>query len=333
MLFNEYFFHFWENVFFPYLDQHNIKQVVHLGDFGERQKYMTFAIADQVHKRFFMPLRDRGVKITILVGNHDTPSRTDNKVNVVKELFSVWNNIITLIDGPCDVMFGDVPICMLPWIHKDNYEETLRHIQETTNATVAMGHLELEGFEMDKGNISRHGLSRDLFKKFNMVMSGHYHHKSTDGRIFYLGNTYEITWADYDDPRGFHIFDTETNDLTFIQNPSRMFHKLYYRDELPQHPLDIANSYVRVIVEKKDNPKMFEEYMRQVHEYEPAKVDVQDIDSETSIPQDEVSGDTNTLIANYIDNLPWANVTDNTKGQLKSLMLSLYNEAQAQANT
>ena len=32
-------------------------------------------------------------------------------------------------------------------------------------------------------------------------------------------------------PRGFHIlFDTETRELEFIQNPYEMFHKIYYDD-------------------------------------------------------------------------------------------------------
>ena len=30
LAFNEYFYKFWEEIFFPYLDKHNIKTVIHL---------------------------------------------------------------------------------------------------------------------------------------------------------------------------------------------------------------------------------------------------------------------------------------------------------------
>ena len=71
---------------------------------------------------------------------------------------------------------------------------------------------------------------KELFRRFDIVMSGHFHHKSDDGQIYYLGTPYEIYWNDYEDPRGFHIFDTETRELERIVNPYRIFEKVYYDD-------------------------------------------------------------------------------------------------------
>ena len=39
----------------------------------------------------------------------------------------------------------------------------------------------------------------------------------------------EFTWSDYGDPKGFHIFDTDTK-MTKIKNPIRMFEKVFYDD-------------------------------------------------------------------------------------------------------
>jgi DNA repair exonuclease SbcCD nuclease subunit len=79
-----------------------------------------------------------------------------------------------------------------------------------TKAKIAMGHLELQGFRVNRqicdGSWSRSG----YFKNFKKVFSGHYHTRSDNGTVFYLGNPYEIYWNDVNDPRGFHIFDTET---------------------------------------------------------------------------------------------------------------------------
>ena len=96
-----------------------------------------------------------------------------------------------------------------------------------------MGHLEIQGFEMFKGSVVSHGDDRSVFGKFDICMSGHFHHRSTDGHIYYLGSHAEFTWSDYDDPRGFHIFDTETREITFIQNPFKMFKKIWYNDSEP----------------------------------------------------------------------------------------------------
>ena len=101
-----------------------------------------------------------------------------------------------------------------------------------TEATICMGHFEIEGFQMYRGAPSHDGLEPKMFDKFDMVFSGHYHHKSSRKNIHYLGNPYELTWQDYDDPRGCHIFDLKTHELEFIQNPNRMFIKIVYDDKL-----------------------------------------------------------------------------------------------------
>ena len=69
-----------------------------------------------------------------------------------------------------------------------------------------------------------------------------------------MGNPYEITWADYNDPRGFHIYDTETMETEFIPNPYSMFHKIYYDDEKLEYG-DLSryeNCYVKIIIQNKE---------------------------------------------------------------------------------
>ena len=93
-----------------------------------------------------------------------------------------------------------------------------------------------------------------------MVFSGHFHHKSDNGTIYYLGNPYQTNWMDYKDPRGFHMFDFETRELTFIENPYEMFHKYFYNDlewtveTVQAEDFDKwKNCYVKIIVENKTN--------------------------------------------------------------------------------
>ena len=56
---------------------------------------------------------------------------------------------------------------------------------EQSRADMCMGHLET-GFEMMRGMKNEHGYSKSIFSKFDSVFSGHFHHKSDDGQIYYL---------------------------------------------------------------------------------------------------------------------------------------------------
>ena len=133
------------------------------------------------------------------------------------------------------------------------------------SAEVVMGHLEMKGFELLKGNIATHGDDVGVYSKFDLVFSGHYHHKSSKGNIHYLGAFGEYTWSDYNDPRGFTIFDTNTREFEFVQNPYRMFHKVNYDDGAQDFEFwksydydKLKESYVKVIVINKQNPYLFD---------------------------------------------------------------------------
>ena len=68
---------------------------------------------------------------------------------------------------------------------------------KTTSSSIMFGHLEIDGFEAHPGYIHDGGFDKNTFNKFDMAFSGHFHHKSDDGQVFYLGSQYEMTWSDY----------------------------------------------------------------------------------------------------------------------------------------
>ena len=100
---------------------------------------------------------------------------------------------------------------------------------------------------MDKGTDVK------TFDKFDRVYSGHYHTRSDDGKIFYLGNPYEMYWNDISDTRGFHIFDTETLEHTPMIILTKCSIILYYEDT--NHQTFDTRKYddkiVKLIVRKK----------------------------------------------------------------------------------
>ena len=136
-----------------------------------------------------------------------------------------------------------------------------------SKAPVAMGHLELNGVVATRGHVMEHGMDLKPFKKFKKVYSGHYHTRSNNGNIYYLGNPYEMFWNDVNDTRGFTIFDTETLDHFHVNNPYRLFYKIYYEDHNYKlfNTKELKNKIIKLIVKKKTNQKLFEKFIDKLY--------------------------------------------------------------------
>ena len=332
LAFNDYFYKFWEETFFPYIEEHGIDTVIHLGDVMDRRKFVSYKIAKDFRERFVQRFVDMGVNLHLLVGNHDTFYKNTNDVNSLAELVEGRDPKIHVYPGPTTVEFDGTPLCFIPWICADNYAETMQHIKET-KAQVAFGHLEINGFEMHAGHFAENGYDKGFLKKFDTVFSGHFHKKSDDGHVYYLGNTYQMTWSDNGCPKGFHVFDTETRQLDRIVNPFTIFEKVYYDDStVDYNDFDISSlkeKFVKIVVVNKKDFYMFDRFIDRVlsesaaHEVKIVE-DFSELDAENV--NDEIvqnAEDTLTLLERYIDEL---DVTLDKK-RLTNMMKSLYLEA------
>lgn len=323
---------FFEEIFFPYLKQHNISTVVDLGDTFDRRKYINFASLKRSKTMFFDPLTQNGYEVHILVGNHDSFYKNTLDINSINLLAEHYNNI-HIYDSPQVVTFDNLDVMMVPWICADNDAETIK-LCNKTKAQVLFGHLELSGYQMYRGQAIHHGMDDDWLKKFDIVCTGHYHTKSTKGNVNYLGCPYEMTWSDYDDPKGFHVFDTDTRELTFITNPYKMFNKIHYDDSnktmeqvVNENFESLTGCFVKVIVSEKNNPYWFDIFIEKLEKNDPIHVQVVedhlhlDIESDDDIVSE--AEDTITILQKYIDGLE-ANVD---KKNLEKTIKDLYQEA------
>ncbi len=332
LAFNDYFYKFWEEVYFPYIEENGIDTVIHLGDVMDRRKFVSYKIAKDFRERFLQRFVDLGVTVHMMVGNHDTFYKNTNEVNSLDELINGKFNNIHTYPAATTVEFDGTPICFIPWICPDNYAETMKHIEDT-KAQVAMGHLEINGFEMHAGHFAEGGYDKGFLKKFDTVFSGHFHKKSDDGQVFYLGNTYQMTWSDNGCPKGFHVFDTNTRELERIINPHTIFEKVYYDDSTKDFSdfdvLTLRDKYVRIVVVNKKDIYQFDRFVDKVlsesgaHEVKIVE-DFSELDA--SNVSDEIvenAEDTMTVLERYIDELD----VELDKDRLTSMMKSLYLEA------
>jgi predicted phosphodiesterase len=322
----KYFYKFWEEIFFPYLEEHNVKHIIHLGDVLDRRKFVNFKTLSDFNNKFVHRLKD--IHVDIIVGNHDTYYKNTNEINSPQELMD-WGYVYA---DPTVVERGGMRMLFLPWVTPDNYEKT-KMMLEQESADIVLGHLEIEGFEMHNGIKSMTGLSKNLFRRFEKVLSGHFHKKSDDGHIYYLGSQYEFMWNDYRCVKGFHVFDTETRELERIVNPNTIHEKIFYNDEINDYKdfdyTQYKDKYIKLIVEKKKDYYLFDKFIdgfykkTNIHDLKVIE-DYTDLDAST-VADDiaERSEDTPTLLDNYVNELE----TDLDKEKLKTLMRSLYVEA------
>lgn len=321
---HDYFELFYKNVFFPSLEEHGVEAVIHMGDAFDNRKSIDFWGLDWTRRVVLDPLSK--YETHIIVGNHDIFLRNSTEINAPELLLKDYPNIKTY-SSPQTTKVGGMDIMMVPWICSENYDETLNQIKKS-KAKVAMGHLELQGFRVNRNLVmEEHGMDAKIFDKFNKVFSGHYHTRSDNGKIFYLGNPYEMYWNDVNDPRGFHIFDTETLTHTPVNNPYKLFYNIYY-DDSPYQMFDATeyqNKIVKVIVRKKSKPKDFEKFIDKLYTagIQELKI-IENFDIQES-EEFEVDEEENTIsiLNRYIDEAEFGY----DKNVIKGIFQDLYRQA------
>ncbi len=321
--FHDYFELFYKNIFFPALEEHEIGTVVHMGDIFDSRKSIDYQSFEWAKRVVFEPLKK--YKVHAITGNHDCYYKNTNNINSPELLLQSFPNIKTYSKAT-EIKLDKLKILLLPWINSENYEESRNAIKKS-KSKVAMGHLEINGFRATRGHIMETGMDVGVFNKFERVYSGHFHTRSEDGNICYLGNPYELFWNDVNDPRGFHIFDTETLTHIPVNNPYKLFYNVYYDDT--NYKLFNATEYeskiVKVIVRKKSKPKNFEKFIDKLY-----SVGVQDLKiiENFDIQENEdfeIDEEENTLsiLNRYIDESEF----EYDKNIIKGIFQDLYRKA------
>ena len=322
-LFHDYFLNFYENVFFPSLEKEGISVVVDLGDTFDSRKGIDFAALAWAKNHYYDRLADMGIEVHTVVGNHTAYYKNTNDINAVDLLLREYSNI-KIYSEPTEIKLGNLDVLLLPWINPENESNTYSLIK-TTTCLCAMGHLELAGFRVNSQIIMEHGLESKLFEKFSRVYSGHYHTRSNDGRVFYLGNPYEIYWSDWNDTRGFTIFDTETLDHHHINNPYNMFEIINYDEDTTKLDSDYENNIVKVVIKNKKNQLKYEKFLDKLYSQNPAEVKIVE-NFEVNIKdfeEDIESEDTISILDRYIQE----SETNKDKTRIMSIMREVHKES------
>lgn len=322
-LFMEIQARFYREVFWPTLAEEGVTRIMHLGDYFDKRRMINFASLKSNYESFLIPSREYDCHL--VVGNHDTFYRNTNDLNSPGLLIQEpnWNiyhaNRLVELDG--------VKVAMVPWITPENKAPTLKWLRET-DCDIVLGHFEFAGFEMRKGQVSDHGLEYDAVETCPQVYSGHFHTPSERGNIKYLGSPFYLTWGDYGDLRGFHLFDTETLETTFHKNPHEVFVKIYYDGSQKASDYDTHDKYVKMVVTS-DNVAETEAFIAEIRAQEPYELQVIDDGIADDISKANVDvGDaaihTKSIIQEYVDD---TDLDGEIKTTVNKMLTEVYHEA------
>lgn len=324
-IFHKYYQNFYD-IFFEYLDSNKIEYVIQLGDLFDRRKYINFLTLSESKRYFFDRIEHKGIKLISLLGNHDIFWKESLAVNSPELLLENYN-YIDIIHNPTTIKIQGIDIDIIPWICKEN-EEVVFNFIKNTKSEICLGHFELSGFDMMKGVPNHDGIDGKFLNKYKLVYSGHFHTASSKGNISYLGTPYELTWSDYNDPKGFYILDLENLEIEFIKNQLTMFEKIYYNDSEDVN-IDydrLEEKFIKMIVASKTDFKKFDRVVEEIYKRNPVELKIiEDMTEFENSALDENLNleDTMTLLSDYVDGLE----TDADKDKLKTILRELYVEA------
>ena len=322
---HNYFKKFYDNTFFPYLEKNKIDTIMDMGDTFDNRRNIDLATLEWSKKNYYDRLQAMGITVHTIVGNHTAYYKDTNEINTVELLLKEYKNV-KVYSEPTNINLGGLDILLLPWINEENKLKTLE-MMNTTKASVIMGHLELNGFVATRGHTMEHGMDTKVFDKFYRVYSGHYHTRSNNGKIYYLGNPYEMFWNDVKDTRGFHIFDTKTIEHTPVDNPYRLFYNLYYEDT--NYKLFDTREYkdkiIKVVVKKKTDQKQFEKFIDKLYNsgIQDLKIIENFVLNESEDFEVEETENTIGILNRYIDESEF----EGDKTLIKGILQQIYSEA------
>lgn len=334
---------FYRDVFWPAVDAERVTDILCLGDLMDRRKFLNYETLDHAKAMLFSPARTRGIRLHWVLGNHDLYFKQSLNINA-SQAFKEYENLVVYSDATV-VPFNGTPTLLMPWLCEENMSSSMKTLSEYDGTTVA-GHFEFGGFEMYKGSPNYHGASTEQYDHFPLVMSGHYHHRSSRRNIHYLGSPYEMTWGDYGDKRGFHWWTPEATKIELVENPHNLFFKYVYDDSTagPTYVRDLLERVgqdnllqriIKVIVRQKTKPVWYEAFAEAMLRL--GAFDVQFVEDTTWSVEptgdatEEAGMDTLKMIEWYVDGQPWPNAQ--IQQSVRDLLVDLYHEASERAKS
>jgi DNA repair exonuclease SbcCD nuclease subunit len=333
---------FFESQFFPFILKNGVKDVFQVGDLVHNRNHIDLWILQELKCRFFRWFDENGVRLHCVPGNHDIYYRNTFSHYFHKENTKEFENVIVYRDVTVIEVEGYL-IGLVPWQINGPSVPDIK-------ADLLCGHFDISGVPIMKNVFSSGGISQNSFGAFRYVISGHYHIKSSNGNILYIGTPYQLNWGDYDEQKGFHTLESGFR-LKFVPNGvTPKFLKAFYAEDGEGVSLSIGGTggpvrsteekeliqlvkrnYVRLITSRVRDQSSLESFHSSIQMFSKNgyKVEIvnsdeiiEDFDFEQLEKSLEAETDVLTVAENYLDAMSFEDTI--SKDTLRSMLRSLY---------
>jgi DNA repair exonuclease SbcCD nuclease subunit len=196
----------------------NKAEILHGGDFYHDRKGVRPEVLDAAG-RWLERCRDRGVKVSILVGNHDLSDGSDGGTSI-----RALTGLARIVDTPSVLECGfGIRVAFLPYVHDpEEVRQTCLKLAKSS-PDILLGHLGLgdpkyaDAVPSDYEAPGRINLSDLLPEKFGHVFLGHYHNRQTlTKNAYYIGSPMQLSLKEAGQSRGLMLY--KAGKVTMIEN-------------------------------------------------------------------------------------------------------------------
>lgn len=238
--------------------------------------------------QLYQNLNKKGNVIKLL-GNHDIINNSNDSV------FKTWDKAINVVNHYDKIEFNNTIIHLLSYT-KD-IQDILNIVIDENKYNLLITHLDINNFYLNEKMKSNDGFDKQVFDKFDLVISGHYHYQQKQNNILYIGSPYQHNFGEIDKQCYYCIFDTEKQDYSLIEYKDFPHFKDIYIDDVLNKNNNFNNNFIRLKIDKKiDNLISIKHYL-----YDKGVLDIKlDINIDESETLDKINIDENETLDNII---------------------------------
>jgi len=214
---------------------------IHCGDVFDNRQSVSLLVLHEGIKLFeeLSEIFEDG--IYVIAGNHDVMRKLSNDVSSLDCLKYIPR--VHILKEPITLEIGNVKALMMPWRSNDEEERSCLKEHRVYDCQYLFCHTNIRNLRFDNYRDVDEGLSINELSNFRRVYSGHIHWGQRRGNVTMVGNPYQMTRSDADNPKGWYILDFESNDEQFIENNfSPKFVKIYLNKFLERTVEDLKSA-------------------------------------------------------------------------------------------
>jgi len=228
------------------LFERKIKKLFVLGDFiNSRIKIDSLVLSSAIEILEYWSSKD--IEVVLLLGNHELYYK-ENRLDE-SEVTSIkpFKKFCKVVEHYESIEVYNTIIHLMPWITDlKKYREVLESA-DVKKDDIIMSHTEVLGSVLNGiSNIKdTSGLPSSMFKVKTFL--GHYHKRQK----FYIGSPLSLNFGEASEEKGITIFNCESKETEFIQNPKSEIYKTILFDDYKDDD-NFENSYfIRILLTKK----------------------------------------------------------------------------------